>query len=176
MNTMEAICSRKSVRSYTGEPVEEETFREVIKAANAAPVGMKQYDSVHLTVISDPDMLRKIEKKSGELMGRPDMKCFYGAPTYILVSVKPNPKMPTVAYANAATVTENMLLAAVENGVGACCVWGPVIALTGMPNLLRELDIPEGFVPGAGIVLGKTDETYTIREIDEQRISMNEIK
>lgn len=53
MNTMETICSRKSVRTYTGEQITEEQLNTILKAANAAPVGMGQYEGVHLTVITN---------------------------------------------------------------------------------------------------------------------------
>ncbi len=38
MNTMETICSRKSIRTYTGEQITEEQLNTILKAANAAPI------------------------------------------------------------------------------------------------------------------------------------------
>lgn len=46
---IETICSRKSVRSYTGENITAAELDVILKAANAAPVGMGQFDSLHLT-------------------------------------------------------------------------------------------------------------------------------
>lgn len=176
MNMIDGLLSRKSVRTYTGEAIGETDLQTILKAGMASPIGMKQYDTVHITVISNTDLLAEIETESGKLMGRPEMKCFHGAPMYILVSAKVNPMMPTVAYSNASMVCENMLLAAVELGIGGCCVWGPVIALKQMPELISKLRIPDGFVPAAGIVLGKTNETYKPRDIPMDRIAVTEIK
>ena len=53
MNTMEAICSRKSVRSYTGENITQAELEQLLKAAYAAPVGMKAYDTLILTVVTN---------------------------------------------------------------------------------------------------------------------------
>ena len=55
MNTMETICSRKTIRSYTGENITADELNVILKAANASPVGMGQYDSMHLTVITNED-------------------------------------------------------------------------------------------------------------------------
>ena len=40
MTMIETICSRKSVRSYTGENITAEELEVILKAANASPVGM----------------------------------------------------------------------------------------------------------------------------------------
>ena len=61
MNTMETLTSRRSIRSYTGEQISSEELSLLLKAANAAPVGMGQYNSVHLTVIQNGELLQKID-------------------------------------------------------------------------------------------------------------------
>lgn len=40
MNTKELLFSRKSVRTFTGEPISDEDLSFIIKAAKAAPVAM----------------------------------------------------------------------------------------------------------------------------------------
>ena len=56
MNTMETICQKKSVRNYTGENITNEELSTTLKAANASPVGMEQFDSLHLTVITNKEL------------------------------------------------------------------------------------------------------------------------
>lgn len=175
MNTLEAISNRKSIRSYTGEKISDDSLDAILKAGCEAPVGMRQYDTLHITVVSDADELERIESAADEFMGRPNMKCLHGAPTYVIVSSKPNTTMSSIAYSNATTVIENMLLAAVDIGVGACCVWGPIVAAQGDSSILDDLGIPEGFVPCAGIVLGKTTECYEPREDRSGQIAVNKI-
>ena len=176
MNTMDAICSRKSVRSYTGEPVTAEELDAVLKAANASPVGMGQYNTMHLTVITNQELLGKIEKATAALFGKPDMHPLYNAPTLVLVSVKkPEPMMENVAYSNAAIMVHNMALAATELGVGHCDIWGAIAAVSHDSAILAELKLPEGFVPCCGICLGKTTETYELRDIPANRIEQTTI-
>ena len=58
---METLARRKSIRSFTGEQLSSEELSLLLKAANAAPVGMAQYDGVHLTIIQNAELLKKID-------------------------------------------------------------------------------------------------------------------
>ena len=163
MTTFDTLYSRRSVRSYTGESATDEELREILRSAFAAPVGRARYDTLHLTVITDKDYLSRWENACG---GKP----FYGAPTVILVSseMAGTPEQDNVRYSNAAIVVQNMALAATEFGLGSCHIWGAVRTLNVSPELLLELDLPEGKVPCCAIIIGKTNEKYSLREIDDK--------
>lgn len=179
MNTLDAICSRKSVRSYTGEQISDEDLQKILLAANAAPIAMGSYGDVHLTVITDQEMLAKIDAAGAALFGQPDMHPLYGAPTFVLISAKVAEDTPqpaaNVAFSNAAIVAENMALEAVELGIGTCHIWGAIRGVNTNPELVAELGLPEGFMPCCGVILGKTEETYEVREVPADRISQNVI-
>lgn len=165
MNTLDAIFSRKSIRSLTGEMVSKQTLDTILKAGEAAPVGMGKYESLHFTVISDPDLLAKLGGKA-----------LYGAPTLILVSTaKPAPGMENLAYSNAAIAVENMALAATDLGAGACHIWGAVMQLKDKPDLVASLNLPAGFVPACALAVGETANAYSAREIDTTRIATDYI-
>lgn len=171
MQTFENLYSRRSVRNYTGEGLSQQELAEILKSAYAAPVGRAQYDTLHITVIENQDFLARWEAAVGEATGNPDAHPFYGAPVMILVSsVVGEPPMDNVAYSNAAILVQNMALAAVELGLGSCHIWGAVRVLNTRPDLLRELPLLEGKKPCCGIILGKTDVEYTLREVAENRI------
>ena len=176
MNTFETICRRRSVRSYTGQGVTPEELQKLLTAANAAPVGMGQYDGVHLTVVTRPELLEKIDRAGAALFGKPDMHPLYGAPLFLLISTRvPAPGMENVAYSNAAIIAHNVALEAVELGIGTCYIWGAVAAVAASPELMGELELPEGFLPCCGLVLGRTDCRYELRDIPLDRISANTI-
>lgn len=176
MNTMDTICKRRSVRSYTGEQITEEQLDTVLKAANAAPVGMGRYEDVHLTVITDKELLGRIDAAGAAMFGKPDMHPLYGAPTLIMISVKMPPEaMRNVAYSNAAIIAQNMALAATELGVGVCHIWGATMATLNAPDILKELHLPEGFLPSCAVTLGKTECVYDQRDIPSDRIAVNVI-
>lgn len=177
MNTFETICSRKSVRSYTGENITSEELEKILLAANAAPIGMGKYNDMHLTIVSNPELLKKIDIAGATMFGKPNMHPLYGVPTLVIVSTKePNKMMGNVAYSNAAIVAHNMALEATELGVGACYIWGAIAALFTNSELMQELSLPEGFIPCCAIGLGKTDYKYELRDIPADRISKNTIQ
>lgn len=176
MNTIDTICRRKTVRSYTGENITKEELDIIIKVANASPVGMGQYDSLHLTIITNAELLKEIDAVGAAMFGKPDMHPLYGVPTLILVSSRqPAPMMENVAYSNAAIMAHNMALAATELGVGSVYIWGAAAALSRNDNILKKLDLPEDFIPCCAIGLGKTDFTYDEKEILLDRIATKNI-
>lgn len=171
MNALENLYSRRSIRSYTGEPVTQTELREILKAAYAAPVGRAMYDSLTITVISNKEYLAAWEAKMGLAIGDPDFHPFYGAPTLILVSsAAPQGQLDNINYSNAAIVVQNMALAAAELGVGACHIWGAMGTLNSDAELLKALELPEGMVPCCAVALGHTEQVYSVREIPENRI------
>lgn len=173
MNVLDAIKSRKSVRTFTGEPISDSELQAILTAAQAAPVGMAAYDSLVLTVVKNKELLEKIDKNAQASFGRGGA-VLYGAPLLIVVSTKlTGTPIDNVAYSNAAGIVENMALEAVELGVGACHIWGAIGALTKNSELVKELNIPNGFTPVCAIALGKTAEKYTLREIPSNRIAVN---
>lgn len=176
MNTLETIYSRKSIRNFNGESITDGELQEILKAAYAAPVGRGMYDTLSLTVISNKEFLNKWEKQMAATVGNPDLHPFYGAPTVVLVSSIVNPNNGNVNYSNAATVVENMALIATELGVGACHIWGAVGVMSANPEFVKELNLSEGMVPCCAIALGKTNEKYELRKIEENRIKTSYIK
>ncbi len=171
MNTMETIFSRKSIRSYTGEKITEDELQTILKAAYAAPVGRAEYDSLTMTVISNPELLKKIDAAGAKFFNKPDFNPLYNTPMLIVVSSKlSGTPMDNIAYSNAATIVQNMALTAAELGVGACHIWGAIMAIANVPKIIKELNLLDGYSPCCAIALGKTDEKYETREIDMGRI------
>ncbi|MDO4749518.1 MAG: nitroreductase family protein [Eubacteriales bacterium] len=171
MNTLEALYSRRSIRKYTGESITDAQLQEILKAAYAAPVGKAMYETLNLTVITNKDYMARWEAYMREVMENPDLRPFFGAPTMILVSSKfPTAPANNTNYSNAAIVVHNMILAAVEMGLGACHIWGAVRVLNGNEELVKELDLPEGMSPCCALVIGQTEEKYALREIPDQHI------
>lgn len=177
MNTLETLYSRRSIRCFNGESITDAELKEILKAANASPVGRAMYDTLSLSVVTNKVLLEKWEKYMAEITGNPDMRPFYGAPTVILVSSAASGNgLGNINFSNAAIVVQNMALAATELGVGACHLWGAVGVLTGNAELMNELKVPQGMAPCCAIALGKMNEKYEPREIPEDRIKTEYVK
>ena len=174
MNAMDAIFSRRSIRSYTGEMPSDEELNLILKAVYASPVGMGRYDSLHVTVVKSKNFLARLEAAAGAQMGKADVHPLYGAPLLLIFSsVFPGIPTDNSSYSNCAILSENAALAAAALGLGACHIWGAIRALNKEPQLLAELNLPEGFLPCCALALGKTEETYERRSIQENRIMTN---
>lgn len=174
MNILEAIAKRYSARAYKPEQISEETLETILKAGMAAPVGSGAYDSLHITVLQDWNLLNEIgnavtdmaEKQLGKRMDKN-----FGAPTMIFVSAKPG-MMPGIEYANAACVLENMLIAATAMGIDNI-IWGGGSAVVAQSEeLMKKLNIPEGFKPTlcASFGYATNEESAKIHTININRV------
>ena len=172
---LDTLFKRKSVRTYTGENITKEELDIILKACDASPVGLKQYENLHVTVISNKEFLDKLESLAGNMFNRPGYHPLYGAPTLIVISSKKMPNMENVMYSNAAIMSHNISLTATHLNIGSCYIWGATAALSRSEELLKELNLPEGYIPCCAVCLGKTNEKYEEKEIPN-RISKNFIE
>lgn len=168
-----AMNNRRSIRSYTGESISEEELNAVLQAAYTAPIGMGKYDSIHLTIITNKALLKEIDENGAAFFGNPSIHPLYGAPMLIVIS---SSDPGNVGSADVGIILQNMSLEAVELGIGHCDIYGATDALTENKELLKKLNLPEGFTPLGSIILGKTQEQYTKREIpDSHKFAENRI-
>ncbi len=143
MNTERTIMTRRSIRSFTDAPVEDEKLRKILLAGNAAPSAM---NNQHKTLIAfvgtsgkaklndavkagvDDKTKERIESRTGGIFS-----FFYGAPALIVVasSDKLYPE------ADCACAIENMMLQATDLGLGTC--WINQLTKTQIPEVLQIL-------------------------------------
>jgi len=155
MQTLETIARRKSTRDFDpNKSVLDEVVDTIVKAGCQAPIGGNQRDSLHLTVCRSRDILDEINQSTAATMKIDARDFFYGAPVVVFVSAAPKQMAPSVEYANAACVIENMLIAATDAGVDNIYLWGAVQALARNPELCAKMGIPEGFKPVSAAALG----------------------
>lgn len=171
MNIFDVLYSRKSVRTYTGNPPTEEQLKEILKAAWASPVAMARFEDMHLTVIKDEKILSAIEENMTKVVGK-EVHPLYGAPLLILVSVRPKQKnVENNEYSSAAMIVHNMSLAATALGLGSCDIWGCIRVANDNADIVKMYQLPEGFVAACGIIIGTTTESFPLRVIPENKIS-----
>ena len=164
MDVFEAMQRRKSVRSYSGDLADPDDLEKILHFGMQAPIAMGRYEDMHITVVSDPAVLDACEKHQSDLQGR-EAHPFLGAPQVIVVSIKPSgPEPLNMEYANGGFVLENMSLAATALGLGSCVIYGVFRRALSKPELFDLLDLPEGHQVLGGLALGKTEESFDLRD------------
>lgn len=168
MELKEVLLRRKSCRTYEARPVEEEKLNEVVAAASLAPLGLPKDGKPHLTVVTDPELLKTLGGAFG-----PDRDIIYGAPALIVVSCPPS--RPGIPEMNAACVVEMMALAATDLGLGNIYLYGVTAALAQNGELKARLGIPEGHTPLSALAVGYSVEPIEVCKewkatLDENRV------
>lgn len=121
----------------------------ILKAGFRAPIASNQYDSIHITIVQNTEMLKEIASAASDIVYqmlniRKNMD--FGAKTLIIVSGTPA-KMSGIEYANAACVLENMVIAATAQKVDSILWGGAAVAVKQNMSLKKLLNIPIGFEP-----------------------------
>ncbi|MDR0767540.1 MAG: nitroreductase family protein [Methanosarcinales archaeon] len=165
METLDALITRKSVRKYKKEQIKDAELEIILAAGGVAPIGMGDYASIHLTVIQNPEILERIS--SDVKAAAPGMKVddpIFGAPTLIIVSSRPNERIPAIGGFNVSCIIQNMMIAATDIGVGSVFMLSTMMAFTD-PLLVSKLKIPSGFKPLAAAAFGYSDEPAALKEL-----------
>jgi nitroreductase len=146
MEAMEAILSRRSIRTYTTETVSDELVTEILKAAMSAPTAASQ--PYHFVVIRDRSILKAVTAF------HPHAHMLEQAS--VAIAVVGDPTIETLKgrwLLDCAAATENMLIAANALGLGGC--WVGIYPVEDRIRLLRELlKMPDHVVPFSMISVG----------------------
>ncbi|MGD9938072.1 MAG: nitroreductase family protein [Methanoregulaceae archaeon] len=147
METLDAIRTRRSVRRYLPDPVDESTLRSLLEAAMLAPSAANE-QPWQFVVIDDRSMLDSIPSFS------PYASAVRGAPLGILVCADTRSlAVPGFWVQDCSAAVENLLLAAHALGLGA--VWTGVYPLEDrVTGFVQHCRLPDGVVPVAFVVLG----------------------
>ena len=169
MNTLEAIFKRRSVRRYSPEPVKEEDIDTIIKAGMAAPSAHNSH-ACYFIVLRERALLdrigsqyifhRMLQKANAAIVVCADPALMYEGTQPVIID-------------DCSAAMENMLLAAVDLGLGA--VWLGIHASEEFSdNLHAWLKIPEHILVHSIISIGyPQNEPKEISRIQEQRVYRN---
>lgn len=148
---MNPIFNRASVRSFDGRKVESEKIELLLKAAMAAPSACNQ-QPWEFVVVTDPAVLNALSKCS------PYAGCMARAPLGIAVCMRTEGlRAPDYTQIDASAATENILLEAVELGLGA--VWlGIAPGPDRMESVRQVIGAPETIQPFCLIACGYPDK------------------
>ena len=146
MDFYEVVKTRRSVRAYGTEPVEDDKLKRILEAARLAPTAANR-QPLHFYVIRDPQTRQKLLEAYSQ-------QWFADAPVIICACARPSEgwvRMDGKCYADvdATIAMDHLILAATAEGLGTC--W---IGAFNPPRLREVLSIPEELEPVAMTPLG----------------------
>lgn len=175
MEFMNTVLKRQSCRAFTAQQISEEDLTEILRAANAAPVSMGQYENIHFSVIQNPALIARLEEHTFRAFPEEGEHAAYQAPTVISINCRKKDK-DSGAWADASAIAENMLLAAADRGLGSIYLMGLPLAVQNDSGLCSELNMPEGFLPYVMVGLGHPAAPWEERTFTTDRILSSRIR
>lgn len=152
------IFGRRSIRSYTAEPVADETINDLLRAAAAAPSACAK-DPWRFVVVRRTEMLQKIAEAlpNGKMLAQAsaglvvcgDLEAAHGGELSYLLQ-------------DCSAAIQNLLLAAHGLGLGACWL-GVHPRVPRMDALRALLDLPGQVIPISVIAVGYPAEQKEAR-------------
>lgn len=160
---MNSIFTRRSVRKYQDRPVENEKIEQMLRAAMQAPSAGNQRPWEFI-VVKDKDLLYKLSTLS------PFSGCVKEAAlAIVLLANRDCMKYPENWQMDLSAATQNLLLQAVELGLGA--VWLGVAPLEDRMEYITQLfGLPDNILPFAVVPVGypATDNRFIDRYEQEK--------
>lgn len=161
---IENIKTRKSVKKYKSDMVNQEMIDIISEAGTYAPSGMNKQSPIILQ-ITNKKMRDKLSKMNAQVAGMPgNFDPFYNAPVVLVVLADKN--IPTYIY-DGSLVMENMMLAANSLGLGSCWIHRAkeTFETEEGKQILKDLGIEGNYEGIANCIVGYPD----IEPISHQR-------
>ena len=157
-SALDVIFSRKSVRTYTDQPVSEEQVETLLKAAMAAPTGMN-VQPWRFVVVRDQAVKDALAGPRGGMIAQAPVVIVICGETTLMRKPWGEPDADPVEVENGnwtqdcSAATENLLLAAEALGLGA--VWTAAHPYEDRVNPIREtLGLPANVTPLCVVPVG----------------------
>jgi nitroreductase len=147
MDVIDAIKARTSVRSYSDEPVPEESMERILEAARLAPSAMN-YQPWHFIVVRDKGRREELSK------GR--YAKFLKESPVVVVGCGDRKRSPHWYSVDVTIAMQNMVLAATAEGLGTC--W---IGSFDEDSVKKALGVPEHMTVVAMLSVG-----YSKKKLD----------
>lgn len=164
MNILEAISTRRSIRSYTGEVISEENLKTILSAGFQAPSAHNS-EAREFIVLKDKEILEKIPTFHPYTKMLPKAGC-----GIVVCGNKEKQEETGFLALDGAASMQNMLLAA--HGLGLGAVWCGLYPIAELIEPMSELlGLPEHIIPISMIVVGTKDkDAKTLDRYNEDTI------
>lgn len=160
MDVYEAILKRRTIRKYKQDPIPTDVLEKLVNAARLAPSGAN-LQPIKYVVITDAELLPKVFSMTRWAAyiapkGTPQA----GEEPTAYIAILADKEIRATGYdSDAGAAIENLLLAAVGEGIGSC--WLGSIDRNGLSELLQ---VPERYHIHSLIALGYPAESSVVED------------
>jgi len=162
MDVSEAVMKRRTIRKFKDKPVPYDVLEKCVNAARLAP-SARNRQLCEYVIVDDKQLLAEVFDNLTNWLGKPrskgDPSPGQTATAYIVVLI--NSVLETqmeapreLALRDVGLAVENMILVALEQGVGACPNW----SYQG-EELKKILNVPDGYDVGFLVPMGYPNES-----------------
>ncbi len=164
MDVLKAIFTRRSIRSFTGEAINNDDLNCILKAGFYAP-SARNLQPWHFIIVKDKEMLESISQKHPYAKMVPNAGC-----CIVVCGDKEKQTKTGFLVEDCSAAIENMLLAA--HGIGLGGVWLSLYPIsTRSKPIGKLLGIPDNIVPVGMIAVGyKAEEKMTEERYDKEKL------
>ena len=163
MDVYEAICKRRTIRRFSREPVPKEILEKLIKAARLAPSAANLQPCEYI-VVDEPSLVANVFSTlrwAGYIAPRGDPPEEERPVAYIIVLLNKE-KVKAGGERDAAAGIENIVLAALEEGIGSC--W---LGSIERERLRSILNIPQHCEIDSVVAIGYPRESPVVEEMKD---------
>ena len=163
MNVYEAITTRRTIRRFKQQAIDGAVLERIVDAGRLAPSGAN-CQPLEFILVTQADLCKQVfdlTAWAGRVTPRRTPKAGQ-EPVAWVITLLNSQRGPVAAKHDAAAAIENMILVAVEEGLGSC--W---IGSVKREELAKLLNVPEHCAIDSVLALGYADESPVAEETDE---------
>ena len=163
MDVYQAATTRRSIRRFQQKPIDPAILDRIVDAGRLAPSGMN-VQPLEFILVTQPDLRQQVFTTTawgGRVTPRRTPKPGQEPTAWVVVLIN-SKRGNSIGTADAAAAIENMLLTAVEAGLGSC--W---IGSVQRKELAAILNIPDHCTIDSTVALGCPDESPLVEEADD---------
>lgn len=176
------ILTRRSIRKYTDQQVTQAQIDTIMKCAIFAPSALNK-QPWEVRVVQNKQILKEINERflsfaqGKEFQGsaahyrEPGFTIFHNSPTLIVIARDKNSGTSSL---DSGIILQNILLSSHAIGLGTCPIGSlvPILNLPENQDIIKLLNIPEGYEVSINISLGYAAETPTAPKRIPERVKI----
>lgn len=156
-DTLIDLKTRRSIRNFKKEQIQEEVLKAILEAGTYAPTGMNAQSPL-MVVVQEKEQIKKLSQLNAAVMGT-ETDPFYGAPTVIIVFADKNRK---TCIEDGSLVMGNLMNAAHALGIGSCWInrAREVFDSEEGRGIARQWGVTDNYIGIGNCILGYVEGDY----------------